>query len=122
MYAGPVYVYATGSKQHLYVSDPKLLKELKLQNYMDLGVPRYLSKPFQPLIGDSIIRANGQDFAYQKKVIAPEFFLNKVKVICSQSILIPYPIVYNYVRISLSHHVLHIGYGMSDGGICCGFY
>lgn len=102
MYAGPVYVYATGSKQHLYVSDPKLLKELKLQNYMDLGVPRYLSKPFQPLIGDSIIRANGQDFAYQKKVIAPEFFLNKVKVICSQSILIPYPIVYNYVRISLS--------------------
>ncbi|PQQ09441.1 cytochrome P450 714A1-like [Prunus yedoensis var. nudiflora] len=76
---GPVYVYATGSKQHLYVSDPKLLKELKLQNYMDLGVPRYLSKPLQPLIGDSIIRANGQDFAYQKKVIAPEFFLNKVK-------------------------------------------
>ncbi|BFG36650.1 hypothetical protein CerSpe_229230 [Prunus speciosa] len=76
---GPVYVYATGSKQHLYVSDPKLLKELKLQNYMDLGVPRYLSKPLQPLIGDSIIRANGQDFAYQNKVIAPEFFLNKVK-------------------------------------------
>lgn len=107
-------MYATGSKQHLYVSDPKLLKELKLQNYMDLGVPRYLSKPLQPLIGDSIIRANGQDFAYQKKVIAPEFFLNKVKVIYSQSILITYPIVYNYLRVYLSYHVLHIGYGLLE--------
>nr|XP_028957184.1 cytochrome P450 714A1-like [Malus domestica] len=76
---GPVYMYSTGSKQHMYVSDPKLLKELKLQNYMDLGVPKYLSKPLLPLIGNSIIRANGQDFAYQKKLIAPEFFLNKVK-------------------------------------------
>lgn len=68
----------------MYVSDPKLLKELKLQNYMDLGVPKYLSKPLLPLIGNSIIRANGQDFAYQKKLIAPEFFLNKVKVIYTQ--------------------------------------
>lgn len=77
-------MYSMGSKQHMYVSDPKLLKELKLQTYMELGTPKYLRKPLLPLIGNSIIRANGQDFAYQKKLIAPEFVLNKVKVIYTE--------------------------------------
>ncbi|PQQ09439.1 cytochrome P450 714A1 [Prunus yedoensis var. nudiflora] len=76
---GQVYMYSTGSKQHLYVSDPKLLRELKLHNSLDLGRPTYLSKPMQPLLGDSVIRANGEEWAYQKKLIAPEFFLDKVK-------------------------------------------
>ncbi|VVA14483.1 PREDICTED: cytochrome [Prunus dulcis] len=76
---GQVYMYSTGSKQHLYVSDPKLLRELKLHNSLDLGRPTYLSKPMQPLLGDSVIRANGEEWAYQKKIIAPEFFLDKVK-------------------------------------------
>lgn len=80
IYAGQVYMYSTGSKQHLYVGDPKLLRELKLHNSLDLGRPTYLSKPMQPLLGDSVIRANGEEWAYQKKIIAPEFFLDKVKV------------------------------------------
>lgn len=75
-----MYTYSTGTNQHLYVSDPNLLRELKLQNTLDLGKPTYLGKPLQPLLGDGIIRSNGQHWASQKKVIAPEFFLNKVKV------------------------------------------
>ncbi|KAK9920181.1 hypothetical protein M0R45_028740 [Rubus argutus] len=76
---GPVYMYSTGSKQHLYVSDPKLLRELKLHNSLGLGRPTYLSKTMQPLLGNGLIRANGHEWAYQRKLIAPEFFLDKVK-------------------------------------------
>lgn len=73
-------MYSTGSKQHLYVSDPKLLRELKLHNSLGLGRPTYLSKAMQPLLGNGLIRANGHEWAYQRKLIAPEFFLDKVKV------------------------------------------
>lgn len=79
-YAGSVYMYSTGSKQHMYVSDPKLIRELKLHNSLDLGRPTYLSKSMQPLLGNGVIRANGHEWAYQKKLIAPEFYLDKVKV------------------------------------------
>ncbi|KAK7837283.1 cytochrome p450 714a1 [Quercus suber] len=76
---GPVYMYSTGSKQHMYVSEPELLRELGLIKSLDLGRPSYLAGAFQPLLGDGIIRANGNNWAYQRKLIAPEFFLNKVK-------------------------------------------
>ncbi|KAK9927635.1 hypothetical protein M0R45_024811 [Rubus argutus] len=76
---GPKYMYSAGTNQHLYVSDANLLRELKLLNTLDLGKPTYLGRPLQPLLGDGIIRSNGQHWANQKKIIAPEFFLNKVK-------------------------------------------
>ena len=79
--AGPVYMYSTGSKQHLYVSRPDILRELSLHMSLDLGKPSYLSETFQPLLGDGIIKANGNNWIYQRKLIAPEFFINKVKVI-----------------------------------------
>uniref|UniRef100_A0A7N2M583 Cytochrome P450 714A1 n=1 Tax=Quercus lobata TaxID=97700 RepID=A0A7N2M583_QUELO len=76
---GPVYMYSTGSKQHLYVSQPDLLRELSQHKSLDLGKPSYLSETFQPLLGDGIIKANGNNWVYQRKLIAPEFFINKVK-------------------------------------------
>ncbi|KAM5560774.1 cytochrome P450 714A1-like [Rosa sericea] len=76
---GAVFLYSTGAKQHLYVSDPKLLRELKLHNSLDLGRPTYLSKPLKPLLGNGLIVANGHEWAFQRKLIAPEFFLDKVK-------------------------------------------
>ncbi|XP_004305066.1 PREDICTED: cytochrome P450 714A1-like isoform X2 [Fragaria vesca subsp. vesca] len=76
---GPVFLYSTGAKQHLYVSDPKLLRELKLHNSLNLCRPTYLSKPLKPLLGNGLIVANGHEWAYQRKLIAPEFFLDKVK-------------------------------------------
>ena len=85
---GPVYMYSTGSKQHLYVSDPELLRELRLKslnNSLDLGRSSYRGRPFQPLVGDGIIGANGSNWAYQRKLIAPKFFLSKVKVITTHN-------------------------------------
>ncbi|KAJ9185524.1 hypothetical protein P3X46_005151 [Hevea brasiliensis] len=76
---GSIYMYSTGNKQHLYIGQPELLKELNLHKSLDLGKPTYLSKSMESMLGDGIIRANGPYWAYQRKLIAPEFFLHKAK-------------------------------------------
>ncbi|KAF2306581.1 hypothetical protein GH714_019583 [Hevea brasiliensis] len=76
---GSIYMYSTGNKQHLYIGQPELLKELNLHKSLDLGKPTYLSKSMEPMLGDGIIKANGPYWAYQRKLIAPEFFLHKAK-------------------------------------------
>ncbi|XP_044473106.1 cytochrome P450 714A1-like [Mangifera indica] len=76
---GPVYMFSTGNQQHLYLSQPELIKELKLNKSLDLGKPSYTSKALEPLLGNGIIKANGHEWALQRRLIAPEFFLHKVK-------------------------------------------
>ncbi|XP_050382859.1 cytochrome P450 714A1-like [Argentina anserina] len=76
---GSIFMYSTGINQHLYVSDPKLVMEIKQNNSLDLGKPTYLGKSLQPLLGDGLLRTNGKYWAVQRKLLAPEFFLSKVK-------------------------------------------
>ncbi|KAL6142720.1 hypothetical protein ACLB2K_060997 [Fragaria x ananassa] len=76
---GPIFMYSTGVNHHLYVSDPELLMEIKQNNSLNLGKPPYLGKPLQPLLGDGLIRSNGEKWAVQRNLLAPEFFLAKVK-------------------------------------------
>ncbi|GLT57795.1 hypothetical protein SLA2020_307440 [Shorea laevis] len=76
---GSVYMYSTGNKQHLYISRPDLLKELNLHKSLALGRPTYLTAATEPMLGNGVIKANGESWAYQRKLIAPEFFLHKVK-------------------------------------------
>lgn len=76
---GRIYMFSTGTLQHLLVNEAELIKELKLHKSLDLGKPSYLSRAQEPLLGNGIIKANGQHWSFQKKLIAPEFFLHKVK-------------------------------------------
>ncbi|KAH7554638.1 hypothetical protein JRO89_XS12G0251500 [Xanthoceras sorbifolium] len=76
---GKIYMFSTGTHQHLVVHEAELIKELKLHKSLDLGTPSYLSKAVEPMLGNGIIKANGQHWSFQKKLIAPEFFLHKVK-------------------------------------------
>nr|AYM55676.1 cytochrome P450 [Croton stellatopilosus] len=76
---GPVYTYSTGFKQHLYITDPEFVKEMNLCKTLDLGKPPYVTKRFAPLFGNGIIRSNGHFWALQRKIVAPEFFMVKVK-------------------------------------------
>ncbi|GLT58294.1 hypothetical protein SLA2020_311970 [Shorea laevis] len=76
---GLVYTYSTGLRQHLYVNDPELVKEMSLSNTLDLGKASYMTKRLQPMLGNGVIRANGHLWAHQRKIIAPEFFLDRVK-------------------------------------------
>ncbi|KAI5445396.1 hypothetical protein KIW84_013580 [Lathyrus oleraceus] len=74
-----VYLYSTGLKQHLYVGKPELIKDINLHTSLDLGRPSYLSKPLMPMLGNGILRANGQLWSFQRNLIVPEFFMSKIK-------------------------------------------
>ncbi|KAK8499378.1 hypothetical protein V6N13_010588 [Hibiscus sabdariffa] len=76
---GQIYTYSTGLRQHLYVSDLEILKEMNQLNTLQLGKDSYMAKALQPMLGNGIIRSNGQSWAHQRKIIAPQFFMDKVK-------------------------------------------
>ncbi|XVF24276.1 hypothetical protein REPUB_Repub13aG0113600 [Reevesia pubescens] len=77
---GPIYTYSTGTRQHLYVNQPELVKEMNQFISLDLGKPSYITKRLAPMLGNGILRSNGLVWAQQRKIIAPEFFMDKVKV------------------------------------------
>ncbi|XP_038698685.1 cytochrome P450 714A1-like isoform X2 [Tripterygium wilfordii] len=76
---GLVYTYTLAFKQHLYVNEPELVKEMNHLNTLDLGRPPYMSKKLAPLLGNGVVRSNGPFWAHQRKLIAQEFFMDKVK-------------------------------------------
>lgn len=80
MNEGPLYTYSTGTRQHLYVNQPELVKEMNQSSTLDLGKPSYVTKKLSPMLGNGIIRSNGHIWAQQRKIVAPEFFMDKVKV------------------------------------------
>lgn len=70
-------------RQHLYVNQVELVKEMNQCITLDLGKPSYVTKRLAPLLGNGILRSNGHSWAQQRKIVAPEFFMDKVKVILS---------------------------------------
>jgi cytochrome P450 len=64
----------------LFVTDADMVKEIACCKSLDLGKPRYVQKEFGALLGTGILTSNGDLWAHQRKVIAPEFFMDKVKV------------------------------------------
>ncbi|KAG2549454.1 hypothetical protein PVAP13_9KG251600 [Panicum virgatum] len=77
---GSIYLYSTGSIQALFVTDPDMVKELANCKSLELGKPLYLQKELGALLGMGILTSNNGDlWAHQRKVIAPEFFMDKVK-------------------------------------------
>ncbi|RWR80538.1 cytochrome P450 714B3-like protein isoform X1 [Cinnamomum micranthum f. kanehirae] len=76
---GPVFMYSLRNMPMLYVSDPDLVKEIGLCTSLDLGKPSHLQREQWPLFGHGIFRSNGSDWAKQRKIIAPSFFMDKVK-------------------------------------------
>ncbi|CAM8929431.1 hypothetical protein QQ045_023717 [Rhodiola kirilowii] len=76
---GGVFIHSTGNIQVLFITDTSLLKEVASIKSLDLGKPTYLAKDMGALFGDGVITSNGVNWAHQRKVIAPEFYLDKVK-------------------------------------------
>ncbi|WJX34456.1 hypothetical protein P8452_22568 [Trifolium repens] len=77
---GLVYTYSTGMKQHLYVNEPELVREMNQCITLNLGKPSYITNKLSPMLGNGILRANGNSWAQQRKLVAAEFFMDKVKV------------------------------------------
>ncbi|KAI3991266.1 hypothetical protein MKX01_034585 [Papaver californicum] len=67
----------TGNTQILYITQPELVKEINLWTSMSLG--KHTSRYRRPLFGEGVIRANGSLWAQERKIIAPEFYMEIVK-------------------------------------------
>lgn len=76
-----------GNVVALHVSHPDLVKEISLCSSLDLGKATYLKKTHEPLFGEGILKSNGLSWSHQRKIIAPEFFSDKVKVVNAASFL-----------------------------------
>lgn len=62
------------------MNHPELVKEMSQSISLELGKPSYVTKRLEPMLGNGILRSNGQFWARQRKIVAPEFFMDKVKV------------------------------------------
>ncbi|PKU87406.1 Cytochrome P450 714B3 [Dendrobium catenatum] len=78
-YVGPIFLYTMGNVPMLHVSDPDLVREMNLCKSLDLGKATYLQKTHEPLFGHGILKSSGESWAHQRKIIAPEFYMDKVK-------------------------------------------
>ncbi|RWW62213.1 hypothetical protein BHE74_00030675 [Ensete ventricosum] len=78
--SGPVFVYSLGNAVVLHVSHPDWVKEISLCSSLDLGKSSYLKKSHEPLFGQGILKSSGRSWSHQRKILAPEFFSDKVKV------------------------------------------
>lgn len=69
------------------MTQPELVREMNQSITLGLGKPSYVSKRLAPMLGNGILRSNGHIWAQQRKIVAPEFFMDKVKVI-NQNLII----------------------------------
>ncbi|CAI0376888.1 unnamed protein product [Linum tenue] len=80
---GSTFVYSTGTIHFLCTTDTEMVKEISHFKSLSLGRPTYLSRDFGPLFGQGIIASSGAIWAHQRKIIAPQFYADKVKSMVS---------------------------------------
>ena len=76
-----MFLYSSGGREILHVSQPDMLKDIGHWTPSELGKPNYLKKTRKALFGGGLFTVNGDEWAYQRKTIAPEFFMDKIKVL-----------------------------------------
>ncbi|KAF7008017.1 hypothetical protein CFC21_022885 [Triticum aestivum] len=76
---GDTYLYWLGQRPALYVTDPELIRAIGRCDSLDMGKPTFQQKGQEPLFGAGVLKANGACWARQRKVIAPEFYMAKVR-------------------------------------------
>ncbi|CAA7023265.1 unnamed protein product [Microthlaspi erraticum] len=76
---GRMYTYSTGLKQHLYINQPEMVKELSQTNTLNLGRITHIAKRLKPILGSGIMASNGPHWANQRRIIVHEFTHDKIK-------------------------------------------
>lgn len=103
--AGDMFRIALGNTQILLVNRYDVLKEITTCTSLDFGKPSYLVKDRGAILGNGIITSNGHYWAHQRKIIAPQLYMDKVKACmlncfvfseicidpCSKKLLYPFP-------------------------------
>jgi hypothetical protein len=62
------------------VSQTDIVKEITTCTSFDLGKASFHKELFGPLLGDGILTSNGTTWARHRNLLAPEFYMDKVKV------------------------------------------
>lgn len=75
-----MFIFSLGSIQILWAGDIEMVKDIGLCTSLILGKPSYLVKERGALLGQGIASSSGPLWAHQKKIIAPELYIDKVKV------------------------------------------
>ena len=83
-----MFTYSSGNTQLLCITDPEMVKQISLCTSLKLGKPAYMLKERKPMFGEGIISSSGHIWAYQRKIIAPELYLDKVKVYISYQLIL----------------------------------
>lgn len=73
-------MFSLGDIQILYVNQPDLVREITTCTSLDLEKPSYQHKERGPSLGQGILTSNGAIWAYHRKILAPELYMDKVKV------------------------------------------
>ncbi|GMI78696.1 cytochrome P450, family 714, subfamily A, polypeptide 1, EUI-like p450 A1 [Hibiscus trionum] len=76
---GEVFVFSLGNAQILFVNQPDAVKEISTCTSLALGKPSYQQKERGALLGHGILTSNGAVWAHQRKLLAPELYMDKVK-------------------------------------------
>ncbi|GFZ13386.1 hypothetical protein Acr_23g0017710 [Actinidia rufa] len=76
---GQVFMFSLGNIQILHVNQPDMVREITTCTSLDLGKPSYQQKERGALLGQGILTSNGTVWAHQRKIIAPELYMDKVK-------------------------------------------
>ena len=77
---GEVFLFSLGNSQIVLVTQPDMVREITTCTSLDLGKPSYQAKELGSLLGQGILTSNGAYWAHQRKIIAPELYMEKVKV------------------------------------------
>ncbi|XP_039015501.1 cytochrome P450 714C2-like [Hibiscus syriacus] len=76
---GEVFMFSLGNTQILFANQPDAVKEITTCTSLALGKPSYQQKEFGTLLGQGILTSNGALWAHQRKILAPELYMDKVK-------------------------------------------
>ncbi|CAI9103151.1 OLC1v1001597C1 [Oldenlandia corymbosa var. corymbosa] len=74
-----MFMFSMGNTQILVVTRQEIVKEITTCTSLNFGKPSYQAREHSALLGDSIFTSNGTQWARQRKVLAPELYMDKVK-------------------------------------------
>ncbi|XP_030968530.1 cytochrome P450 714C2-like [Quercus lobata] len=76
---GELFTCSLGNSQILFVTQPDIVREITTCTSFDLGKASYQHQVLGPLLGQGILTSNGAVWAHQRKILAPELYMEKVK-------------------------------------------
>lgn len=81
--AGDVFIFSLGNTQIVHVTQTEMVRDITTCTSLDLGKPTYQARERGALLGQGILTSNGPQWVHQRKILAPELYMDKVKVLNS---------------------------------------